>query len=309
MSSSRPVRLDATARARLQPAMTAVDRAARLSDASLLGQGWGAVAFRVPSPGGDWVLRLPRAQSHWAIEDLEREVRLLPLLGRQPFSVTIPGEARLLKDDAGATIAAVHRMVPGTPLGQSRHPRGRGRTRLLADMARALSVLHATPKAAARRHGAREIDLWSQHYVPYIDRALPLLPLASRAWLASKARDFERRGGTSSAPRVLIHGDLSGDHFLVDGEGRLTGIIDFADARIADPALDFAGILNELGWRDLERVLEDYTGQVDSGLLRRARFYIDVAPIYQVVDGAVAIGPELQRTGIRRLAARAGAAR
>lgn len=240
------------------------------------------------------------------MEDLEREARLLPLLQRRPFEVEVPRDARVLVAPSGQALGAIHRMVRGTPLGEASHPRGHARAELLAAIGRTLSVLHATPKGAAKRHGAREIDLWTEHYVGYIAQALPHLPPAARAWLTAKAREFERRGGTASAPRVLVHGDLSGDHLLVDGTGRLSGLIDFADARLADPALDFAGILNELGWRDLGRVLEHYDGELDAGTLYRTHFYIEVAPIYQVVDGAVAVGSSLRRKGIRRLSARAG---
>ena len=75
----------------------------------------------------------------------------------------------------------------------------------------------------------------------------------------------------------------------------------------SDPALDFAGILNHLGPRDLERVWEHYDGgEVDEWARFRTAFYIRVAPIFQVVDGFEAIGPAERRRGIRRLAARAG---
>lgn len=41
----------------------------------------------------------------------------------------------------------------------------------------------------------------------------------------------------------LIHYDFVDDHILVDPEkGVVTGIVDFADAGIADPAMDFSGL-------------------------------------------------------------------
>jgi aminoglycoside phosphotransferase (APT) family kinase protein len=107
---------------------------------------------------------------------------------------------------------------------------------------------------------------------------------------------------------VLIHADISGDHLLLDETGALSGVIDFADAVVGDPALDFAGVLNDLGWRDLERVWTHYGGEVDERAIERTRFYIAVAPIYQVVYGEAGAGPEERRRGIRRLTARAAAA-
>lgn len=271
-----------------------------------LGQGWGAAAFRVPSRDGDWVLRLPRPRSYWAMPDLEREVHLLPLIESRPFTVAVPRNARLVVDDRGSPIGALHRLVEGTPLAETRAPQGAARAVLCEAIGQFLSVLHATPVRQAKQHGARAVDLWAHNYLPMIAQALEVLPPGSRAWLQQQVADFEARGASRAAPRVLIHADISGDHLLVDGAGRLCGVIDFADALIADPALDFAGVLNHLGWRDLERVLAHYTGVVDDGALERTRFYIRMAPIFQVTFGLDAVGPEEQRAGIRRLAARAG---
>jgi aminoglycoside phosphotransferase (APT) family kinase protein len=111
---------------------------------------------------------------------------------------------------------------------------------------------------------------------------------------------------------VLIHGDISGPHLLLDDASNLAGVIDFGDAMIADPALDFAGVLNDFSWAFLERVLAAYEaagGAIDAAARKRARFYIDVAPIFQVVYGDRVRGGAERRDGVRRIAARAAAAR
>ncbi len=307
--STRPVSrhlLTPHIRARLAEALPGV----RVGRATPLGEGWGAAAFLVPAAAGDtrgdWVLRVPRPQSPWALEDLEREVRLLPFLASRPFEVRTPLDARPLLDTDGSTLGVLHRILPGTPLSLRSAPRGRARADLCAAIGRFLSVLHASPQKEARRHGARDVDLWTTEYAWRIRETCALLPPASRAWLEREAAEFEARGGTSNVNRALIHSDLSGDHFILDETGRLAGVIDFADARIADPAMDFAGVLNHLGQRDLEQVWEHYEGEVDEAARYRTRFYIRVAPIFQVVDGFTAIGESERRKGIRRLAARAG---
>ena len=151
------------------------------------------------------------------------------------------------------------------------------------------------------------MDLWPDRYQPLIANTLPHLGPAGRTWLEAQAAHFEAAGGTSDAPRVLIHGDLSGDHLLLDRDSNLRGVIDFGDAMIADPALDFAGILNEFSWSFLERVLAHYH-DADPGALERARFYIDVVPTFQVEFGAHVRGGAERLAGIRRIAARAARA-
>lgn len=304
------------ARAPLPPAVSealrAVDPAAQPQRATRLGEGYGAVAYRVPSPGGDWAVRLPKPRSHWALGDLEREVRLLPLIARQPFEVAVPREATLLRaatgSTRGATLGVAHRLVPGTPLAQAGAPRGRARIALCEAIGRFLGTLHATPARQAARHGAREVDLWASHYEPLIASSLPALGPAGARWLRTRAEAFVAQGGTERAPRLLIHADLSGDHLLVDERGALSGVIDFADALIADPALDFAGVLNHLGWRDLERVWAAYPRTIDADVERRVRFYIEVAPIFRIAYGEAAHGPQERAAGVREIAARASAA-
>ncbi len=70
-------RINDTLAARLRAAFPRAD----LSRATLIGEGWGTEAYRLPDPSGDWALRLRRGESFRAVTgDLERELALLPLL-------------------------------------------------------------------------------------------------------------------------------------------------------------------------------------------------------------------------------------
>jgi len=277
---------------------------ARLSRARWIGFGWGSDAFVVPSADGDWVARTPRAVP-WSVEDLEREVRLLPLLQARPFEVVTPHDARIVRDGSGALVAAIHRMVPGVS-SKGRNIRGRAREEHLAAVGRFLAVLHTTPHAAARKHGVEVRDLWREVSLPRIEETMALSGRATRAWLADHVRAFEALD--ARIPVALVHGDLSGEHLLMGDDGRLSGVIDFADARLTDPALDFAGVLNRFSPRDLEVVLAHYDAPRDPTLLERARIYIEIVPIYQVTDGYIAVGEAERAQGLRRLAARAAGA-
>ena len=279
---------------------------AALEAAGQVGEGYGSAAFHVPDPSGDWSVRLPRPQAAWAIPDLEREVKLLPGLETYITTVETPREARIVRDPAGAFVAAVHRFVPGDPP-STRTIRGATRERIASQIAAFLHELHAFPPEEARRREVRKFDLWPDRYETLIANTLPHLGPGGRAWLEALAANFRAAGATSNAPRVLVHGDIAGPHLLLDDASNLAGVIDFGDASIADPALDFAGILNEFSWSFLERVIEHY-GPVDAGLRDRARFYIDVEPIFQVEFGEHVRNGAERITGIRRFAARAAAA-
>jgi aminoglycoside phosphotransferase (APT) family kinase protein len=46
--------------------------------------------------------------------------------------------------------------------------------------------------------------------------------------------------GPAPGPPVICHGDLHARHLLVDGEGTATGVIDWGDLCLADPAVDLS---------------------------------------------------------------------
>ena len=281
---------------------------ADIDSARPLGEGWASIAYRVQdAKGGLWAVRLPKPTSSWAVEDLEREAPLLPAL--EAWGVPVPRSARLLRDAGGALLVSLQRVVEGSQV--KRAPRARVEAARLADsLGAALARLHAFPTDEARTLGVSDREMWAGHYEPMIERCVGLLPPASARWLETRARTFLDEGGTAKAARVLIHADLSGEHIYASEDGHLEGIIDWADATIGDPALDFAGLLNDYPWRFLEAVLASYAargGAVDPDALRRARFYIDVAPIFGVLWATESGFPEVERKDRRRLAARAAA--
>ncbi len=307
----------------LRGALLAAEPSADLEGATALGEGWACAGYRVPTSGGDLVLRVPKAGSWWAAPDLEREAALLPIL--EARGLPVPRAPRVLRDNGGTVLGALQSVIEGLPLG--RLPAYRGvRWMLGVDIATFLQRLHATPLEGAGSAGAWAAaagpprwvpsgdgsgDMWTDHYAPLIEAAVRRLPAASARWLEARARRFLDEGGMAAAPRALIHGDCSEDHLLAMEPGRLTGVIDWADATVGDPALDFAALQAATSRRFLTAVLEGYTslgGTVDGDAMRRVAFYLDVAPVFGVLFAEDGGFPEISRADRRRFAARAAAA-
>ncbi|WP_033542254.1 macrolide 2'-phosphotransferase [Planococcus sp. CAU13] len=57
---------------------------------------------------------------------------------------------------------------------------------------------------------------------------------------------------------AFIHGDLHPGHILIDGKERVTGFIDWTEAKVADVSNDFIGHLRTHGELALERLVETY---------------------------------------------------
>lgn len=277
-----------------------------------LGAGYVYEGWRVPSSRGDWAVRLlRRTDGAWGrdrVNDAKREVRFFALTDDYDFGTGVPRDSTLLRDSQGRILGVAHRYIPGTSLDRLGAPRGRAREALAGDIAGFLSRLHAVPPSIAKQAGLRSVNLGTAMYATLTRQSLPHLGATTARWLHAKTEAFLADGGTARAPRRVIHADISGVHLLLDQKRRLSGVIDFGDIMFADPALDFAGLLNYFTWRDLERVWAHYEGVLDDDVERRVRYYIEVQAIFMVVYGAEGVGPEERADGVRRLAARAAAA-
>jgi aminoglycoside phosphotransferase (APT) family kinase protein len=272
--------------------------AADLESAEVLGEGWCTVAYRV----GPLVVRVPNSDHH--AEALKLEPRLLPALEAAGVPL-VPHGMTLITGDDGRILATAHEYVDGVDARSlPRTTRGR-REELARDFGRFLGALHSFPPEEAVRLGVPDLDLWADHYVPLIEAARPHLATQTRGWLDALCERFVAEGGVPESRRVLIHGDVDGRNVLLHDDGSLSGIIDFSDCMIADPALDFACILNDWSWSFLERVLAHYPLEVDPDARRRAAFYIAIAPLWEVREGVEAGRPDFLRTGRAKLAARA----
>ena len=163
---------------------------------------------------------------------------------------------------------------PGqTAEGQMVRPKPWARNSLARDVAAAFSKLHSTPVKRAKADGAvkRPVDVDAMMDIDQkaIARASKVVGDAVDRFLVDPIPAEARKGGA----QALCHGDVKGEHLYVSEDGgRLTGIVDWADVAITDPAVDLAGLVIWLGESFLIAVLDLYTGPADEGTLPRALF-------------------------------------
>ena len=72
-------------------------------------------------------------------------------------------------------------------------------------------------------------------------------------------------------PRRVVHYDLVDDHIYVPpDQGKLCGVIDFTDAAVSDPSLDFT-FLWLYGQRFVETALQHYDHAIDDDFVERSK--------------------------------------
>lgn len=253
------------------PVLSAAQVAALLPDAparvSWLGMGSDHHAFALD---GARVVRLPRWPGGG--EALRREARLLAWLAPRLAGATLPevlhlGTASPLAPE-GFSVA---RRVPGrSGLGGSLTDP----TALGGELGRWLADLHAlNPQGSGLT-----VDLdpsgrdWRDAALDDLEAAAGagVLPEAD-AW-AARVRDIP---DLRKVVPVTIHGDFAAEHVYLDRQGRLSGVLDWSDAALGDPARDLAGLMH---WGDAAllaaaRVAYPATGPSCGAVWERAAWY------------------------------------
>lgn len=266
------------------------------------------VAFVQDAEHRRWVVRAPRSDVAGA--EMDRTVGLLALLGRRlPFAVPAPKGFVALAEGGRA---AVYPYLPGHNLDFAELPPGPG---LAAELGRTLAALHNTDPAVYEEAGlpSYDADAYRSRRLADLDRAAESgrVPTTLLARWESALEDVSL---WRFAP-TPTHGDLTGDQVLaVFGDdadaatGRIRAVTGWEDAKVADPADDFAALVADARPEAVETVLEAYAHtrveRPDANLLVRARLVAELGLLSTLMT-ALARGDagavEVLTTQLRRL--------
>ena len=158
--------------------------------------------------------------------------------------------------------------------------------RLAPDLGKFLGRLHRAPVQEMEKLVGRDIDpltTWRQEAERDYREIAEQLPSAARHLV----EDFlDRTPPAEKRVVAFCHNDFGAEHVLVDvGANTVTGIIDWTDAAIADPAYDLALIYRDLGPEVFELTLAHYEGCFDDADRERAVFYARCSLIEDVTYG------------------------
>jgi aminoglycoside phosphotransferase (APT) family kinase protein len=229
-----------------------------------LGKGSDNAAYEV---NGELVVRVSKeADARRRSEATRREAELLAAVAR--FS-TLPVPEPVFADAEAGVLA--YFKLPGLPLMDRpvEEP-----ARLAPALGGFVGRLHRAPLGEIEPLVQRDfypLTAWLEDAERYYRRVAQRVPAADRRLI----EDF--LGSTPPAEpgaEAFGHNDLGAEHVLVDvGTGAVTGVIDWTDAAIADPARDLALIYRDLGPKVFDLALAHYGGRFDDADRGRAAFY------------------------------------
>jgi aminoglycoside phosphotransferase (APT) family kinase protein len=220
-------------------------------DVHLVESGWDS---RVVDVGGEWIIRIARRH---AVADRYRVETALLLELAPSLPLPVPEPVR-----TGACWILTRRLSGSAFDGDAD----------IRPLGAFLTALHSFPTDRARALGAEFHDP-QRDADRFRGLVLPLLAPAERR--AGEAL-LDEHSATHFEPR-LTHADLGPEHVLVH-EGGISGVIDWTDVRLGDPAIDLAWALQAE-----PEIASTYAA--DASLARRALIYHALGPWHEVELG------------------------
>ena len=221
-------------------------------------------------------------------ESTRREAELLAVLtGLSTLPVPEPVFADV---EAGAL---AYFKLPGLPLMDNPVAEP---ARLAPALGKFLGRLHRAPLERMEPLAERAsyaLTAWRQDAERDYRGIADWVPLAARPFV----EDFlGRMLPAEPLAAAFCHNDLGAEHVLVDVEANtLTGVIDWTDAAIADPARDLATIYRDLGPGVFDLTLAHYGNRFDDADRERAVFYARCKLLEDIAYG-------VRKPGARRYA-------
>ena len=242
--------------------------------------------FQVFEDDGGWLFRFPKRES--GIAKLNKEHQLLSGVGAW-VSLPVPNYEYCRRSfEYSSRPFGVYQKIPGDA----------GDTSEVIDrqkVARQLGVflerLHSYPLEKAIEAGMPEradlVMYWRDKSREQLKR-LTDLKVNKKSLLSYIEGDTPTPfKGTVS----LVHNDLWAEHILISTRsGEVSGIIDWGDALIGDPAIDFACLYAWYGMSWLEDVLVHYNRELDPEFISRSRYLATCLAIHNIT-----LGQELNR--------------
>ena len=297
---------------RLQPPSTeAIRRAASVTFPALtdspitpLGEGWAFTAYRV----GDTVLRFPLDPQYAESLHVEAAVmrELAPTLPLPVSTIVIHAQG-----PNGLPFTS-HPLVAGVRVRDLTRPLNENAGAVLGSFLRAM---HDFPAVRAAELGlsipsTQDIQTSRRAFYEKVQQhVLPLVDNTTASFAQQRFEEFLGEAANFQWTPCVSHADIDTNNVLADPEmGEITGVIDWGDVTIGDPAGDFTDILyGPLGDAGLREQLPSLTaaygvhvGEIEQ-MRPRCRFYYFCWPLHEVLYGLESENESFVESGLEWL--------
>ncbi len=161
--------------------------------------------------------------------------------------------------------------------------------KLLGDFLTKLHRIQATDFKQGSISTIHTLDYWYDLYTSVKQEIYPLLSRVYQSKIDQLFQNFLQQYRNEKSTKCVIHGDLTCANILYNPTSHLvTGVIDFTDAQISDPAFDFAGFYWDFGADFTQKVLSYYTGPESvHAIYERVWSFYGLQPIFHELLHAI----------------------
>jgi len=218
------------------------------------------VVFVEDVKGQNWVLRIPRRET--LAPQIQQEKNILERV-RANLSISVPDWTMVSSEFIAYPLLKNKPVItfdPGTyevtwNIGPDR------KNHFTCSLAGILCEIHRIPCAGAQSAGLKSstIDGVRQEILEDIETVK--MEIGMRENLETRWRRWVDSDEYWPGFTSFVHGDLYAGHILSDPLGNVTGMIDWSEAQISDPSMDFSGHLAVFDEQSLQLLITEYEKQ------------------------------------------------
>ena len=231
--------------------------------------GWDSCAFLVDDA---FVFRFPKRAE---VEDrLRGEIELLKIISNNKNdTIPIPQFEFLGSGNANYPFLFVgYRKLRGESQAEKRVLLQNSELMRLVQFLKGLHSIPIDSVSSVKEEDSLPSNVWQEGKAKFEERLLSLSRV--NALLEKQVRDFLENYRWSildkSFTKCFVHNDLLPEHILLNAKGDISGIIDWGDAAIDDPAIDYAGLGYCFGFEDLITSVQHSGFEDKERVLKRA---------------------------------------
>ncbi|MES9690978.1 aminoglycoside phosphotransferase [Bacillus toyonensis] len=247
-------------------------------------EGWDNIAVII---NDDLLFRFPRKQEYAKRIPLEK--KLCTLLSHSLQEIEVPKYHLLYKKDTDTIpLCSYYTLIHGEPLQKEivTTLEKKELKAIITQLATFLAALHNIPVKQITTLGfpiKKTITYWKELQTKLNQYLTNMFTSLQKSALHHLFENFFACIATSTFQNTIIHADFTHHHILFNKQNKnISGIIDFGDAQIGDPAFDFAGLYYDFGREFTTSVYEQYSTIIshhDPLLIHRITSFYQYSPL------------------------------